>query len=299
MAPPVDKDFFQILQMSETGRTGPGRELLAFVRDAYGPALDVGMEMVFNHLDAARTFHSELKVDPGPRAEWPTKLLSVFREVLPQLLLETARPDCDHHYALATSLGTIDAVISLNYDCVMDRALRTGAGARFSATRGGYGVSAGAGANEWRGRARGHQPKGSIRLLKLHGSINWAAPGKPLAFRGGENIYKPLPEGVIQPPLANKTVTNEPFRSIWREARRAVRTMRRLVVVGYSMPDADGLVRTLLTTDLSEHLQEVIIAEPNAALQRRHIDLFTRRAPKAKVFAFPSWEDLGRVLADR
>ena len=57
LPPPLDLDFFRILQMAETGRTSEGRDLLEFVRRNYGPALHVGMEIVFNNLDSARTFH--------------------------------------------------------------------------------------------------------------------------------------------------------------------------------------------------------------------------------------------------
>lgn len=67
---------------------------------------------------------------------------------------------------------------------------------------------------------------------------------------------------MIAPPLTNKPVQNEPFSSVWRQARRAVQTMRRLIIVGYSLPEADGLVRTLLTTDLGPDLEEVVIVDP-------------------------------------
>ncbi len=62
--------------------------------------------------------------------------------------------------------------------------------------------------------------------------------------------------------------------------------MRRLIIVGYSMPDADGLVRTLLATDLSPYLEDIVIVDPSDAVREKHIALFTRIAPKASVFPF-------------
>ena len=294
LPPPVDRDFFQILQMSRTGRTDDGRALLGYVRDAYGPALDVGMESVFSNLDAAGTFHHEVKIDPGPATNWPTKLVDSFRRVLPELLGETiGTAECEHHLKLAGGLKATDNVVSLNYDCLIDRALCKGAGARFAAGRGGYGTETGVDTDKWRGTAKGRQPKGSITLLKLHGSLNWAGAAAPLPLR--TDVYKPVKAGVIQPPLTNKPVTEEPFRTIWKEARRSVRGARRLILVGYSMPIADGLVRSLLSTDLT-NLIEVIVAEPSPATSADHVEFFTRLAERPKVYVFSSFAELASVL---
>lgn len=295
LPPPVDRDFFQILQMSRTGRTEDARALLEHVRDAYGPALDIGMETVFSNLDAAKTFAQEVKIDPGPTVTWPKKMIGTFRRVLPELLGETiGSAKCEHHLALARQLTTIDNVVSLNYDCLIDRALCEAAGSRFAADRGGYGVEVASGGDHWKGTAKGRAPKGSITLLKLHGSLNWADNASPLPLR--TSIYNKVPEGVIQPPLTNKPVTAEPFRTVWREARRSVRSARRLILIGYSMPIADGLVRSLLWTDLTSNLAEVIIVEPNAETRARHVEFFTRLAKRPKVFVFSSFKELATIL---
>ena len=65
LQPPVDRDFFRVLQVSSTGRSDHGRRLLSHVRTVYGAALNVGLETVFNNLDAARTFHSAFNVTRG------------------------------------------------------------------------------------------------------------------------------------------------------------------------------------------------------------------------------------------
>jgi hypothetical protein len=125
VAPPLDADFFQVLQMSGTGRTPAGRALIQHVRTVYGPAMNVGLETVFNNLDAARVFHSTFNITSGRYLEEPKRLIDALRLVLPQLLGETIRGDCDMHAALANRLRVGDAVISLNYDCVIDMALRS------------------------------------------------------------------------------------------------------------------------------------------------------------------------------
>ncbi len=294
LPPPLDLDFFRVLQMSETGRTPEGRDLLEHVRRDYGPALQVGMEIVFNNLDSARTFHEKVRVDPGPVVQRPARVIDAFRVVLPRLLGETIEQTCSYHGALAYRLRVPDAIVSLNYDCVMDWSLLTSAGSRFAAARLGYGIDVAERAADWEGRARGRTPAGSIQLLKLHGSLNWAASGSPLRLRAPGRIYDPVPEGVIQPPLTNKPVTDEPFKSIWQAARRAVRDMRRLIVVGYSMPPADGLVRALLTVDLNNVLEELIVVDPSPDVRTRHIGLFAQ--PNTRVFEFETFRAFAGAL---
>lgn len=296
--PPLDADFFQILQMSATGRGAEARELLEYVRSNYGPALDVGLETVFNNLDAARVFHNEFAIGRGRRLQQPQRLIDNLRVVLPQILGETVTADCDYHARLAGRLHVGDAVISLNYDCVMDLALRDHAGFRFDPDRGGYVHPVAGGADGWRRGGRGKRPSGSILMLKLHGSLNWGNAAVPLTLRAQDSVYEPVAEGVIAPPLTNKPVTDEPFRSIWVSARTAVRSMRRLIVVGYSLPDADGLVRTLLTAELGSDLEEIILVDPSSTTRARHTALFSRAAPDAKVFAFPTFRQFATVLQD-
>lgn len=287
-------DFFQVLQMSATGRSSEGRALVEHVRTVYGPALDIGLETVFNNLDAARTFHRQFNVGRGRILQEPSRLIDALRVVLPSLLGETIPRRCVYHGALADRLRVGDAVVSLNYDCLMDDALRTDAGFRFDPDRGGYGLTVASGAGAWRKSGRGRRAEGSISLLKLHGSLNWRSRSVPLRLR--QQPYTPVAQGVIAPPLTNKPVTDEPFRSIWLQARRAVQRMRRLVIVGYSMPDADGLVRTLLATDLSRNLEQVVLVDPSEETQSRHVTFFARIAPATSVITLKSLKQLAELL---
>jgi hypothetical protein len=292
--PPLDQDFFQVLQMSASGRSDEGRKLIEHVRTVYGPALSIGLETVFNNLDAARIFHQKFNVTSGRILEEPKRLIDALRTVLPGLLGESITGSCSTHAAMANRLYVGDAVVSLNYDCVMDDALRTHAGFRFDPERGGYGLEVAEGANDWRRHGKGKRAKGSIQLLKLHGSLNWRGPAVPLRLRA--EPYKPVANGVIAPPLTNKPVTDPPLSEIWRRARTIVGRMRRLVIVGYSMPSADGLVRTLLATDLSEYLEDIVFVDPSEDTLMRHVDFFGRVAPQAKIITLRSMKQFESVL---
>lgn len=295
VAPPLDADFFQILQMSRTGRTSEAQQLLAHVRTVYGPDLQIGLETVFNNLDAARLFHSEFNITRGRHLREPARLIDALSRVLPELLGESIRgEECAYHAALASRLRATDAVISLNYDCVIDTALSRHAGFRFDPARGGYGLPVAQGVENWKRIGRGRRPQGSILLLKLHGSLNWASPNVDLVLR--EDPYQPVADGVIAPPLTNKPVTANPFRPLWQTARRVVGAMRRLIVIGYSLPEADGLIRTLLATDLSRELEEILIVDPSRATQTRHVEFFSRVAPAARVFVFSTVKQFATVL---
>jgi hypothetical protein len=72
--------------------------------------------------------------------------------------------------------------------------------------------------------------------------------------------------------------------------------MRRLIIVGYSMPDTDGLVRTLLATDLSPYLEDIIVADPSDETQQKHVGFFTRVAPKARVVSLKTFAQLAALL---
>jgi hypothetical protein len=269
--------------------------LLEHVRTVYGPALNVGLETVFNNLDAARTFHEEFKVTRGRVLREPRRLIDALRTVLPALLGESiSRGACSTHAALAERLYVGDAVISLNYDCVMDEALRTNAGFRFDPERRGYGVDVADGAELWRKSGRGKRAKGSIELLKLHGSLNWDGSNLPLRLRA--EPYSTVADGVIAPPLTNKPVTEPPLSELWRQARKVVGSMRRLIVIGYSMPAADGLVRALLATDLSRRLEDIVIVDPSNDTLTRHVDFFGRVAPGAPIVSLRSMRQLESVL---
>ncbi len=158
VTPPLDADFFQVLQMSDTGRGAEARELIEHVRTVYGPGLTVGLETVFNNLDAARTFHETFRIGRGRHLQRPARLIDALRVVLPGLLGETIVGDCEFHKALAERLWVGDVVVSLNYDCVMDAALSRHAGFRFDPERGGYGIEVASGSQYWRDLNIGGEP---------------------------------------------------------------------------------------------------------------------------------------------
>ena len=65
---------------------------------------------------------------------------------------------------------------------------------------------------------------------------------------------------------------------------------------GVRPPSADGLVRTLLATDLSEFLEDIVLVDPSETTLVGHVDFFGRVAPKASVITLRSLKQFESVL---
>lgn len=123
-----------------------------------------------------------------------------------------------------------------------------------------------------------NQPGRGLKLIKLHGSLNWGycqvcktiSPVHPGEFLA-EQANRPFPGGKIQlrvgsslesgkhacggplqkepfivPPTWNKTMHQSELRAVWSAAARELKDAEEIVVIGYSLPDADFFFRYLL-----------------------------------------------------
>lgn len=125
----------------------------------------------------------------------------------------------------------------------------------------------------------------SVKILKLHGSINWysvykpedavetspeemrkqlvllpihityRAKGEPMIFGKGEDIFDPL----IITPTSRKPVEEEPIlRQIWSKAREELKGCKRLIIIGYSFPPTDFHVKRLFLEAFADSSPEDI-----------------------------------------
>ena len=162
--------------------------------------------------------------------------------------------------------------------------------------RDGYGFDVAEGADEWKRWGGGPDARQPIHLLKLHGSLNWDPSGDTMKLLSAP-YERDSAAGAIVPPLGRKPVSDEPFRQVWRVARAAVKTAERLIVIGYSLPAADYLVRALFRADIdNERLREVIVADPDPNVADRFLQLLTT-VPN-RVETMRSFEHLAAWLGD-
>lgn len=273
--PPLDCDFFSELQ--RLGRTSSTKEdvgeLLRFVRVEFGFDPTLSMEQFFSQVESTNRFHEDIKINRGRKNAQYQKALKHFYCSLPILFNQAiGKKSCEYHERLVASLHPKDVVLSFNYDCLIDTALRNRAGKLWKPEEG-YGFDVQGDTSSWRTEgAKERDAKKSILLLKPHGSLNWNIDEK------GKVNLEPNPydiktaKGRIVPPTWFKDPKEEPYKSVWQRIRREIQGCRALVVIGYSMPSTDLFSRALFKTDLRS-IEFLVVANPDISDRRRFIDL--------------------------
>jgi len=140
-------------------------------------------------------------------------------------------------------------------------------------------------------------------LIKLHGSVNWLYSGTDTF--PGEQIYfheceRDCPENdflkiapyahgrkrLIIPPVSEKSLfySNILIRTLWSDAKRALAKADNLYFIGYSLPESDITVRTLLLTavDPSTHIFLVSTGKPDDEGKRRLLQRYQDALPQVK-----------------
>lgn len=183
-------------------------------------------------------------------------------------------PPCPYHAALAAGLGKGDAVISFNYDLLMDTALFYNN--PLWNPENGYGFLAVS-------RENRQVAPSAVYLLKPHGSFNWIS----CSTCGNIFILPPIQSGVpancnsimssfpnhsehrldrlIIPPSLKKDVHGRVMQQIWMKAHQALKDANRIVIIGYSLPATDFLVKRLLyrSVSINGNLRELEVVDRN------------------------------------
>jgi hypothetical protein len=279
--PPLDSDFFKLLSRSPAGRSQQARALLQYVRKNHSATLDASMEAIFIELEGSAQFYQQFNITRGRIVREPQRTIDHFYRVLPAVMRHSITRGCRFHRALASALESGDSVISFNYDCVMDRALKSNGGRRWD-PESGYGFPVANGADHWKDWGGGPDAREPIKLLKLHGSLNWSRRGRDMHLMRSPYARASAADAIV-PPLGRKPVSEEPYLHAWRAARKAVQAVERLIVIGYSLPPADHLVRALFRADIdNDRLREVIVVDPDERVADRFMQLLTRVPPRVE-----------------
>ena len=95
----------------------------------------------------------------------------------------------------------------------------------------------------------------SIKLIKLHGAINW---------KTADNN-----KTLIVPPTWNKS--DPQIRKLWDMAYKEIMGAKRIIVLGYSFPETDIYVKSLLALALNENkiLQNIFFINPDKDIARK------------------------------
>jgi hypothetical protein len=292
--PPLNADFFTQLQKVGTKHRETAKAVIGDVVDLFGPNFELTLEDYFSQLesmiDATRvTPKGVARVTGADLRSRRDRLMKALAGVLEASTDEAirARDGCKYHKKLVEHLKARDTVISFNYDCVMDDALRRVAGGRWSAKYG-YAFSRPGRVSEigdvhWSARPSAPNAKSTIYLLKLHGSINWQLPATlegDITLKQRLHAQRGTPQFTIIPPGWSKRERDEPiFEDLWRKAERALRGAKVIVVVGFSFTPTDLHVEAVVRLALarSTNLRALVIANPSRLDRARIRDVFSKQ----------------------
>jgi hypothetical protein len=317
-APPLNSDFFTQLQRI-TGTTRSRQLVQAVMSDVvglFGPNFSLTLEDYFTQLE----FLAEaIKLSPRGRGgltatdlrqnrERLMAAVSLVLEVSTDAAIRTAG-GCERHQRMVEHIQAKDTIISFNYDCVVDHALRQSQGAVWSAKYG-YAFprpSRIVGHPFWDAQPPASSSADTAYLLKLHGSLNWRLP--PARDANGEIKLKQrlhtqrwAPRFTIIPPVWNKAVAEHPiFRTLWTNAERAIRAASHVAVVGFSFVPSDLPVESLFRVALAKGpaLKTLVIANPSRDDRRRVRDVFAKTLARgAVVRQYEDFEDFVAAFPD-
>lgn len=297
LAPPVDADFFaQAQRIPASKLTRRDRELFSFIRTEFGQGEFPTLEVFFTQIAAVDRFHHEFNIRGRVSGQFG-KHLHTLTSLIPRVFDEAlGGRRCRWHERIAASLRASDAIMSFNYDTLIDQALRDAGGKRW-APEVGYAFDVADGAQLWAGPpAPGRRFRSTIRLLKPHGSLNWAvdAEARRVSLTAA---YDASTTGSIVPPTWDKSdVHRWPWSEVWRAARGALGTARMLVVIGYSVPVTDQLSQALLRADVQK-LDALVVVNPDSEARRRVVQVMTSGlGPNAMVVEIPTLADFAEYL---
>lgn len=291
---------------SENANFARTNEVLAEYGNRHGEDLEEILDqLVRDAAEASRISNVELKVRLNhTKADLLEAIRLLFEEIR-----SSGRPAYESFVTKACSPG--DTVITFNYDTAVETALKS---AGKWEVGDGYGFP----------MLDEPETQAKVPVLKLHGSVNWwgalfgghisggfSLSGPSLGERpviphyemkalGYDSLRDPrCPEKTARiltmiPPLRQKRFYFDAsdgrqyeafFSGIWGTAAWALQQAHKILILGYSMPDADDRARDLLLF-ASSHLARVVVASGSSTERIanefrshgfRHVDEYPKR----------------------
>jgi hypothetical protein len=278
LKPPLNADFFDVAATYARARRNSANRQVQRLRRVFKTELPLGrqlsLEEAFSLLYVAKDFPEVFSSRPGPRpSPGESSEIDDFLDLLFGVLHELDRQSNETGYDdLVSALEGGDSVLTLNYDTCLDSALhRAGWDPKT-----GYGLIGGHHKCKWLRRGvTSRDDLTDVKLLKLHGSLNWWVRSQghrlPDVFSKKPALVTP-PRGndkvghlrQIVPPIHGKFFSHSHWRHLWRSAFTALCSVERLVVIGCSIVETDFhlsafLRRVAQRRKLSTPFREVIL----------------------------------------
>jgi len=311
--PPLDRDFFtQLQRISNPKHKDLVAAVMRDVVELFGPNFEITMETVFTTLE----HNVRMLKTTGIRWDYSLQELKEKRDRLEQAIAAVLEESLTENVAGASSvtskecayhtefvsvvLQPRDVLVTFNYDCLLDVALKRYGSYKWNA-RYGYGFNLGKSRNLlvgdefWQPEIAAPQPE-TVKLFKLHGSLHFqiSATGKPARVKLKERPYTKqfgtqLKFSII-PPEWIKQFDSPAFSRIWSQASNAIHQARHIVLVGYSLPLTDLHSTALFRTSVRRnHLRSLVLVNPNQETRSRTRSVLQRGlTPDTIVLSFNS-----------
>ena len=321
--PPLNLDFFtQLQRVRRQKHVDVVEGVMNDVVELFGPNFSLSLEDYFTNLESMqqaveRSDRKDRAFTPRSIRDKRKRLLDALAAVLEESTDVTRRDQktrqypkpCKFHRDIVRALGPRDTIITFNYDCVVDHALRIEGKEKWSAKYGyGFpGPSRVHGHSFWSAASPPEGQNKSINLLKLHGSINWfplPSDGKaPIRLRQRTYRQNGSCRYEIVPPEASKSIDERPaLRQIWRYAEHAVRKARILAFIGFSFTPGDLHAESMFRVALSGNttLESLIIANPDQDHRRKIRSVLSRQLQNrdTRVVQYDKLRDLAAYLPE-
>lgn len=317
--PPLDRDFFTQLQRVRSRKHQKlVKQVMIDVVELFGNNFDSTMEMVFTTLE--HTIHM-LSITGDNRGfkrkdliEKRDRLVDAIHLVLEESLC--ARKDggsgtsrepsvCEYHEQFVKNhLKPNETIISFNYDCMLDYALRE-FGSQLWNAKYGYSLplkrgrpSSLTGSEYWTNCGKPVGKNTTVNLYKLHGSLNFKCSQNGDDIQG-ELKQRPYtrqngrPQFTIIPPEWNKPYDKGVFSRLWKNAAVALNKATKIILVGYSLPLTDLHANALFRTSIrKEAIETLIVVNPDREARKRIRTVLQRGMKRdTRVISFDSFRE--------
>jgi SIR2-like domain len=314
LPPPVDGEFFSTAnRVTGHGTPALAKRVLRSVWDLYGQVEGIGLEEYYREIETRAAIGRIAKAVGKPK-EW-SKRKKDLEELIRRVYVETTSNETSGareaefspvHRAVLDTLHSGATILTFNYDLLIEESFSS---ASTWNPRDGYGTVLPGATLDWARkwlnvRNRTRRTKSKLLLLKLHGSLGWAAyanralkiKARPYSVRKGK--YESIS---VLPPGWNKRIDLNPYRQFWRKARLRLQACKSILIIGYSLPETDLLARALfaevvrLRAGAKNYLAQLVLVDPDPAVRGKLIKLFTAAlGPRCKVLQYERLQDLVR-----
>jgi hypothetical protein len=288
---PLDRDFFDLLQRLEP-RDRDEVAVHWVLQQMSTLTMDYRRSLERSFYTLHLRSYLRQKLSGGAASEVEEVLSNFARAVVGVLRKAHGVEKCKNHAYLLGDLGRNDAIISFNYDLVVERALREEAdalGVDFSPVI----YRLGSETND----ANDVPP--FPKILKLHGSVNWELHDKQFGVRTKSwDDFDSTPgyrgysgEGTQFPiflPFWDKQVTRIPWLALWKKAHQQLRKTKYVIVWGFSLQPTDVKARELFTISIPNGGEGrcVCVIDPSQVSRDRWRELL----PNAQYWEYESFQ---------